>query len=126
MPAEGLKTALLGSWLALSTLLLPSLVAPPLLPDEALLFLSPHCQRQAALGHECWACAATGGFLLASTLRLDAAERRSHFGIPLYAALVWNECLALLYTTGELRWLWTQLRRARQRARTSEEYSCRL
>ncbi len=125
MLAVRLKTALLVGWLALSTLLLPSLVTPLLLPEVAIAVLGPECERRAVTGEECGWCAVTNSFLLAAGGRIDAAVRRSPFGLPIYAALLWNECLVLIYTTGELRWLIGQMRRVKKRAGT-EEVSCRL
>jgi hypothetical protein len=125
MPADRIKTVLLVGWLASSTLLLAAMITPLLLPAEALVVLAPQCPERLTTGHACPSCAIANSFLLISGGRLDAAARQSDLGIPLYAALVWNECLAFLYTTSQLRRLWAQLRRLRQRTET-EEYSCRL
>lgn len=42
----------------------------------------------------------TTGFILISEGRLNDAAGRNRASIPLYAALVWNECLALWYAWG--------------------------
>lgn len=124
MPADRLRSALLVVWLAASALLVAALAVPLLLPDEALAVLLPECPQRLRTGRPCLACGAAASLLLISGGRVNAAMRESVLGIPLYATLIWNECLVFLYTAGELRWFWTQLRRVKKRTRT-EEYSCR-
>ncbi len=125
MAADRLRTVLLVEWLALSTLLLIAIAAPLFLPGEALAVLIPDCPERLATGQPCFTCATVTSLVLIAGGRLNAAMRESAVGLPLAAMLVWNECLALLYSAGELRWLWKQMRRPRQPIQT-EEYSCRL
>jgi hypothetical protein len=125
MLADRLRTALLVSWLSVSALLLPVTLAPALVSPRLIGELMPQCDARVTSGRECAACALLAGSLLVAEGRLDAAVRRSEAAIPLCAALIWNQLAAMAYAASELKWLWSQVRRARQRART-EEYSCRL
>ncbi len=124
MLADRLKTTLVVCWLIISSFVLPALLAPVLVSPQLLAAMAPVCDRQIRTGEECGLCAAAGSMLLLYDGRMDAAVRRSGFGIPLLAALVWNEIVALLYTATEVQWFWVHLRRARQTVET-EEYSCR-
>jgi hypothetical protein len=117
-----MKTALLIAWLAASTLALPVLWIPTLLPVRALVELAPVCTHTAA-GGECFLCGAVAGFLLMAHGSVNASANRSLLGIPLYAALICNECVAVWYTIGELQRALTP-RRSGAPAR-GEELSCR-
>jgi hypothetical protein len=120
---DQLRTAFLISWLVVSTLVFAVLLAPFLLPPQAIFDLAPACENRIRYGRECPFCGMTTSFVFISRGRLNAAARQNKAAIPLYSALVWNECVAIWYTLGEVRRMWRPARRSRI-ART-EETSCR-
>ncbi len=124
MFAEQVRTALLAAWLIVSAVILPVLAAPFVLPPNTIFSLAPQCQWKAKYGRECVLCGMTTSFILISEGRLNAALHRNRASIPLYAALVWNECAAVWYAWGGLRQTWEQARRRRPRLQT-EEFSCK-
>jgi hypothetical protein len=124
MFSDQLRTALLISWLVISTLLVPLLLAPFLLPPQVILALAPERGRRTGEDHECAACDMAASFVLISEGRLNAAIRRNEAAIPLYSALVWNECVAIWYALEEIRRTWKDSRRSRKRVQT-EKFSCR-
>jgi hypothetical protein len=110
--ADRIKTVFLIVWLSSSGLLFPLLLVPfALLPDE-IVVRAPDRGLIASL-------------VLVSEGQLNASVQESPAGIPVFAALVWNECVAVWYTLGELWRIWRQLRRSRKRLR-AEEMSCKL
>jgi hypothetical protein len=111
MFAQRARSVCLMAWLGVSGLGLPALLLPFVFLPHTLLVLLPQTGLIASL-------------VLISEGQLNAAVRESAAGIPLFAALIWNECVAVWYTLGELRRTWRQVRRSRQRWRT-EEYSCK-
>jgi hypothetical protein len=122
MLADRLKATFLAVWLVASTLAFPALLATVLLPQQALLALAPVCTHRAA-GSECALCGTLAGLLLVSHGNLNAAANRGALSIPLYSALIWNECVAVWYALGELLRALTP-RRSRAPVQT-EEFSCR-
>lgn len=115
MFAEQVRRALLITWLILSAAIFPILAAPFALPPRTIFSLAPRCEWKARYGRECVLCGMTTGFILISEGRLSDAVGRNRASIPLYAALVWNECIAFWYVWGELR----------PRLHRTEEFSCR-
>lgn len=112
MFGDRIRTVCLIAWLGISGLVFPVLLLPFAVLPQTILVLVPDSGLIASL-------------VLVSEGRLNAAVQESAAGIPLYAALVWNECVAIWYTLGELRRTWRQVRRSRDRLRT-EEFSCKL
>ena len=121
---EQVRTSLLTAWLIVSAVIFPVLAAPFVLSPKTILSLAPQCEWKAKYGRECPLCGMTNSFILISKGRLDAALGRNRASIPLYAALVWNECVAIWYALGEIRWTWERARRRRPQFQT-EEFSCR-
>jgi len=103
------------AWLIVSAVIVPVLAAPFLLPPKTVLSLAPKCQWKARYGRECVLCGMTTGFILISQGRLNDALRRNRASIPLYAALAWNEFVAVWYALGQLR----------PRLHRTEDVSCR-
>ena len=120
MFAERLKTVCIAAWLIAGTLAFPLLLIAMLLPQRAIVRLIPLCTHSA--GGECTVCGTVAGLLLTSNGHLNAAANRGALGIPLYFALVWNECVALWYALGELLRALTP-RRSSAPVQT-EEFSC--
>jgi Na+-transporting methylmalonyl-CoA/oxaloacetate decarboxylase beta subunit len=110
--ADRIKTAFLVLWLSASGLLFPLLLVPFALLPDAIVVRAPDTGLIASL-------------VMVSEGRLNAAVHESPAGIPVFAALVWNECVAVWYTLGEMWRIWRQLRRGRKRLR-AEEMSCKL
>ena len=100
MFAEQVRRALLIAWLIVSAAIVPILAAPFVLPPRTIFSLAPRCEWKARYGRECVLCGMTTGFILISEGRLNDATGRNRASIPLYAALVWNECLAFWYAWG--------------------------
>lgn len=95
------------------------LAAPFVLPPATVAALAPRCQWKEKYGRECALCGMTTSFLLISKGRLNDALRHNRAGIPLYAALVWNECLAAGYALSALAG------KRQPRLAPAEELSCR-
>jgi hypothetical protein len=115
MFAEQARTAFLIAWMIVSAVIVPVLAAPFVLPPKTVLLLAPRCQRKARTGRECVLCGMTTSFILISQGRLKDAVGRNRASIPLYAALVGNEGLAV----------WVALGRLRRTLHQTEEVSCR-
>jgi hypothetical protein len=111
MFAQRIGSVCLIAWLGISGLGLPALLVPLVFLPHTVLALLPQSGLVASL-------------VLVSEGQLNDAVRENVAGIPLYAALIWNECVAIWYTLSELRRTWRQVRRGRRRLRT-EEYSCK-
>jgi hypothetical protein len=124
MFAEQVRTSLLTAWLVVSAVLLAVLAAPFILPPQTIFSLAPKCQWKTKYGRECPLCGMTTSFVLISRGRFDDALDRNRGSIPLYSAMVWNECVALWYTIGGLRRNWERAGR-RQRRFQTEECSCK-
>lgn len=116
-----MSTAFLVLWLAASTLLFFVLPAPYLLPSRTISAL--------ALGRESETPPPPGQRLLISLVltargRLNAAVRRQPAGIPAWAALVCNECLAAWFVVDGLCRLFRGPRRHPEHE-TTEEATCK-
>ena len=111
MFADRIKTVFLVLWLSLSGLLFPLLLVPFAFLPDAVVVRTPDTGLIASL-------------VLISEGHLNAALHESPAGIPVFAALVWNEYVAVWYTLGELWRMWRQVRRSRKRL-PAEEMSCK-
>jgi hypothetical protein len=114
MFAEQVRTSLLAAWLVVSAALFAVLAAPFLLPPQTIFSLAPKCEWKTRCGRECAMCGMTTGFILISRGRFNDALGRNRGSIPLYAAVVWNECTAFWYAIGGLRRSWEARRRPRR------------
>jgi len=103
MFAEQLRRALLIAWLIVSAAIVPLLAAPFVLPPGTIQSLAPRCAWKTRYGRECVLCGMTTSFILISEGRLNEAASRNRGSIPLYAALIWNECMALWYLGGGMQ-----------------------
>lgn len=117
-----MKATFVAVWLVASTLAFPALLATLLLPQQALVAFTPVCTHRAG-GGECAWCGTLAGLLLVPHGNFNAAANRGALSIPLYSALVWNECVAVWYALGQLLRALTP-RRSRAPVQT-EEFSCR-
>ena len=102
-----LRGLLLFAWITASLLIFPVLLAPFLLPVEAILSAVPNCGSLGIGGS--LLCALAKGFILVSRGEFDEAVRANAAAIPVYAALVWNQCVAIWF-------VWTELALMRQPA----------
>ncbi len=123
MFAAQLRTALVIAWLAATLALLPVLLAPFLLSPETIFAVAPICEARAR-GESCFLCGMTTAFVLIGHLRLDDAVRANHASIPLYAALVWNQCVAMWFVTWKIAARWPR-RSVRIVFRLDKEVSCK-
>jgi hypothetical protein len=96
MLAAEFRTALVIAWLVVSAALSPLLLAIFVLPAEALHSLSPQCEARLQ-GRSCAFCGMTTAFVAIGEGRLQDAVRAHRAGLPLFAALVWNQCVALWF-----------------------------
>jgi hypothetical protein len=125
MFADQMRAGLLAVWLIISSVILPVLVAPFVLPPRTVFSLAPQCEWRAKHGRECVLCGMTTSFVLISEGRLDAALHKNRGSVPLFAAMVLNDCVAILYVLGRIRRAWGRGRRPELPFR-SEELPCRL
>ncbi len=93
--AAHLRKALWIDWLILSALALLVLLAPFVLPARTVFAAAPVCQWKAKYNRECPLCGMTRSFVAISQGEFGLAERRNRGSVPLYAALLCNECLAV-------------------------------
>lgn len=107
---EQLRKALWIDWLVVSGVILFVLLAPLALPARTLFALTPVCEWKAKYNAECCLCGMTRSFIDISRGDFARATERNRGSVPLYAALLANECLAA----------WFILRRAKK-----EESLCR-
>jgi hypothetical protein len=124
MFAGQLRTALIIAWLIVSTLVLPVLLAPLLVSPDVIFSLAPRCERKVRSSQECALCGMTAGFVLISHGRLNDAVRRNKASIPLYSALIWNECAAAWYAMMIVVTATRPVPKAARRIET-EEFSCK-
>ncbi|MGA2326739.1 MAG: DUF2752 domain-containing protein [Bryobacteraceae bacterium] len=119
MFAYQLRTALRIAWLAVSLAVGVVLLAPLVLPQETIYALAPVCQWRAKYNRECIFCGMTASFIAISRGDFETAAQRNKGSIPLYLALVANQCAALWFALGQLG------RIAPGRYWATEELSCR-
>jgi hypothetical protein len=93
--AREIGTSLILAWLALSVAAGGVLLAPFVLPPAALDALVPECQWKAKYHRECILCGMTTSFVEISRGDFRAAARHNQGSLPLFLALLANECLAL-------------------------------
>ncbi len=98
---DHLKLALILAWLVISTALVPVLLAPLLLPPDTIFELVPICEARAR-NKVCIFCGMTTSFVMIGHGELNQAVEAHKAGVPLYAALVWNECVAAWFVAGRL------------------------
>lgn len=118
MIAREIRTSLILAWLALSVVAGGVLLAPFVLPPAALEALVPECQWKARYHRECAFCGMTTSFVEIARGDFRAAARHNQGSLPLFLALLANECLALGFV---LR----QFGRQPARAFSAEALSCR-
>jgi len=105
-----LKRALWIDWLVVSGAILFVLLAPLVLPERTALALAPVCEWKAKHHKECPLCGMTAGFVAISRGDFARAAERNRGSVPLYGALIMNECLAARVVLGR---------------RKKEEFSCK-
>jgi hypothetical protein len=110
MSAGPLKGLMLFAWMVVSLLIFPLLLAPFVLPAHFLLSMLPNCPGEAAGGGIL--CSLGQGLILLSKGKLNQAVRATAAAIPVYAALIWNQCVAFWFVWTELAGIDTQPRRA--------------
>jgi len=93
--ARQLSTSLILAWLALSVAAGGVLLAPFVLPPAALGALAPECQWKDRYHRECILCGMTTSFVAISRGDFRAAARHNQGSLPLFLALLANECVAL-------------------------------
>lgn len=98
-----LRKALWIDWLVVSGVVLLLLAAPLALPQETLFALTPVCEWKAKYNAECPLCGMTRGFLDISRGDLARALEQNRGSVPLYAALLVNECLAAWFILRRFR-----------------------
>ncbi len=98
---DQLKTALIIAWLIISLALSIAVVGPFVLPADVLFGLMPGCEARAE-GHECSFCGMTTAVIMIGHGLPDEAWRANRGSLPLFSALVWNECVALWFVVTAL------------------------
>jgi hypothetical protein len=101
--AREIRTSLILAWLALSVVAGGVLLGAFVLPPTALAALAPECQWKARYHRECIFCGMTTGFLEIARGDFRAAARHNQGSLPLFLALLANECLALRFVLRPLR-----------------------
>ncbi len=92
-------TALRIVWMAVSLVVLSTLLAPWIFAEEQIAAVVPKCEWKARYGKECFLCGMTTAFIDIAHGRLGDAERSNRGSLPLYGAFVMNEAgLALFWT----------------------------
>ena len=102
MFAHQLRTALCIAWLAVSVAVYGALLAPLALSPATVYALAPVCQWKAKYNRECILCGMTGSFVAISRGDFQTAARRNQGSIPLYLALLANQCVAFCFALGKL------------------------
>ncbi len=119
---DHLRSALLITWLGLSTLLFPVLFLPFLVPRQAYVALGLGCESIPVSEDAPLRISLPASFLCIVQGRINAAVHHNHASVPLFSALVWNECVAIWYALGDLRRAW---KGGRRREAETEEFSHR-
>lgn len=124
MFADQVRTSLLTAWLIVSAVFLAVLAAPFVLSPQTIISLAPKCEWKVKYGRECVLCGMTTSFILISQGRLNGALERNRGSLPLYSAMVGNECIALWVAIGGL---WRSRERAgwKRRQLQTEGLSCK-
>jgi hypothetical protein len=110
MSAGPLKGLMLFAWMVASLLIFPLLLAPFVAPAHFLLSMLPNCPGEAAGGGIL--CTLAQGLILISRGKLNDAVRAAPVAIPVYAALIWNQCVAFWFVWTELSGIDSQPREA--------------
>jgi hypothetical protein len=100
--ARQLRTALCIAWLTMSVAVCGVLLAPFVLPPATVFALAPVCQWKVKYNRECVLCGMTASFVAISRGDFHTAARRNKGSIPLYLALVTNQCVAFCFALGKL------------------------
>ena len=119
MFANQLRSALLIAWVAVSVAISGILLLPFALTPGTVRALAPACQWKTKYNRECAFCGMTSSFVAISRGDFRTAAKRNRGSIPLYLALVGNQCVAIWFALGNLR------RAAPLRRWGLEELSCR-
>jgi hypothetical protein len=85
------------SWLILTLLSVPVVVAPFVLPGEAISRWAPVCERKAKSGQECLLCGMTTAFLLIGEGECQEASHHNRASLPLFFVLLGNQLLAVWF-----------------------------
>lgn len=96
-PASHVRTALVISWLILTLLSVPVVVAPFVLPAKTISGWTPVCERKAKTGQECLLCGMTRAFLLLGEGRFQDASHHNRASVPLFFLLLGNQLLAVWF-----------------------------
>jgi hypothetical protein len=100
MAAGEFKAALRIVWIAISTIVLGTLLAPWILTPEQIATATPKCEWKVRYGRECFLCGMTTAFIDIAHGRLREAERSNRGSIPLYSGFLINEALLGLLLKG--------------------------
>lgn len=100
--ASPVRAAFLWAWLVLTLVTVPVLLAPFLLPSQTIFAWTPVCERKAKYGQECALCGMTRSFVLVARGRFKEASLANPGGLPLFAALLSNQLVALGFFS---RWI---------------------
>jgi hypothetical protein len=97
MPAGEFKAALRIVWRALSLAALSAVLAPWMFSAEQIAAVVPKCEWKARYGKECFLCGMTTAFIAIAHGRVGEAERVNRGSVPLYAGLVVNQIVVVLF-----------------------------
>lgn len=97
MPAGEFKAALRIVWMAISIVLLSTLLAPWIFTPEQIASAVPRCEWKARYGRECVLCGMTTAFIDIAHGRWGEAGRTNRGSIPLYSAFWANQAILALF-----------------------------
>jgi hypothetical protein len=88
------KKALYLAWIAVSVILVATVVAPVVLPSDTIYRLAPLCEARARWGRACVLCGSTRAFVAIAHGDLATATDLNAASIPLYSGFALNGVLA--------------------------------